>query len=91
MIEELHTLQDASNLELANLRGDISSMRIEMIALRCLDSARVGYRFERDALHGAMMNATACIAELFGGVADLSIGTLIPSIDIYVDQLRERD
>lgn len=46
MIEELHTLQDASTLKLSSLRGDIASMRIEMIALRHLDSAHVRYRSE---------------------------------------------
>lgn len=39
MIEELHTIQDASTSKL-------SSLRIEVVALRRLEGARVRYRFE---------------------------------------------
>lgn len=88
MIDELHNLQDASTLELASLRGDITSLRTKMIALRHLDSAHVRYRSERDTLHRSLMDATARITKLSGGVVDPSVGTSTPSIDEHANQLR---
>lgn len=90
VIDELHTLQDAFALELAHLRGDIASMRTKMITLKHLDSAHVRYRLERDTLHRSLMDATARIAELSGGLTDSSVGTSTP-IDEHADQLRECD